>query len=149
MAFLDFLAQPLSWNLCPHFFAHPGSFLVTDPPRLARENKHRIASEWDQHVYVAVHDLKTRRVSHGALKARILISANDQRIDLLSLHGGANVPIAPVDFVWCGHDRRIPPVSARRKFPRPQAHKSSLYSQAFRWRLSRLRHRAVRWMGRS
>ena len=47
-----------------------------------------------------MHDLEARGVEDGAFESGILIAANDERIDILLAHGGANVVVAALDFGW-------------------------------------------------
>src|SRR5258708_31190297 len=97
--FFGFFAEPLSGDFRPDFFANEGSFLVTNPACLARENENGIAGERNQHVNVAMNDFKTGRVAHGPLKAGVLIATHDEGIDLFRFHGRANIFVAAIDLV--------------------------------------------------
>ena len=99
------LAQPAAGNLGPDFFLHERLLLVADPAGLLREDQHRIALQRDEHVDVAMHDLEARGVEDSAFEAGILIAADDERVDVLLAHGGADVGVAAGDFGLSGQIR--------------------------------------------
>ena len=104
-AFLRFFAEPLARNFRPDFFANERSFLITNPAGFARKNENGIAGERDKHVDVTVNNFETGGVPHGAFESGILIAANDQGIDLLGFHRGADIFVAAFDFCLAGHWR--------------------------------------------
>ena len=50
-------------------------------------------------------NLETGNVEDRALEAGVLVAADDQRIDILLAHGGANVVVAALDFGWTGQKK--------------------------------------------
>ena len=51
-----------------------------------------------------MHYFETRDVQDGAFKTRVLISADDKRIETRTLHGGTDVFVATIDLelAWQG-----------------------------------------------
>ena len=45
-------------------------------------------------------NLEAGGIKNRALEAGILIAANDERLDILLAHGGADVVVAALDFRW-------------------------------------------------
>ena len=92
------LAQPAAGNLGPDFFLHERLLLVADPARLLREDQRRIALQRDENIHVAMNDLEARGVEDSAFEAGILVAADDERVDILFAHGGADVGVAAIGF---------------------------------------------------
>ncbi len=97
---LGALAQPAAGNVGPDFFLHERLLLVADPAGFLREDQRRLALQRDQDVDVAMNDLEARGVEDRAFESGVLIAANDERVDILLAHGGADVVVAALDFRW-------------------------------------------------
>jgi len=52
-----------------------------------------------------MNDSKPEVYRYSAFESGILIAANDQGIDLLGFHGGADIFVATFDLVLAGHWR--------------------------------------------
>ncbi len=102
-ALFDFLTQPFARNLSPDFLANEGCLFVANPTRFTRENENRITGERDQHVDVTMDNLEVGNVAYRAFETGVLISADNQSVDLFGFHGRANVFVASLDFVLAGH----------------------------------------------
>src|SRR5208282_405176 len=98
------LAQPLAGNLRPDLIFHPGLVLVADPARFARKNQRGLIFERDDDVYITVDDFESGHIKDRALKPRILIAADDERVQSGCLHARANVLVAAIDFCLTWQD---------------------------------------------
>ena len=78
--------------------APENDWVVADPTCLARKKERWLTGERQQDVNVAVNDFETRDVANRAFETRVLIAANNERIDVISRHSCADVGVAPVDF---------------------------------------------------
>jgi hypothetical protein len=100
---LGSFAQPAARDIGPNFLLHEGLLLVADPARLLREHQHRIASQRDENAHITMYDLETRGVEYGAFEARVLVAADDERVDALFAHRGADIGVSAIDFYLGGH----------------------------------------------
>ena len=70
-----------------------GRPVLTDVPRLGREDDVRLAVRGDDDICVAMNDLEPRHVRHGALEARVLAPGDDERVEVVRRHRGADVRV--------------------------------------------------------
>ena len=113
------LARPVD-ELLP---LDPGRAVLADVTRLGREDDRRLTVDRQQHVRVPVHDHETAQIRDRALEARVLVAADDHRIESVSLRGFAHEPVPPFDLVLrqvrigrhshCCHESSTPFTSAQ------------------------------------
>ena len=56
-------------------------------------------SEWKQHIDIAVNNFESGCVENRTFEPGILIAADDEGIEFVGRHPGADVFVAAVDFV--------------------------------------------------
>ena len=72
--------------------------VLADVARLGREDDERVAVGRQDHVGVAVHDLEPGHVGDGALEAAVLAAGDDQRVEAVLGHCGADVRVATLEL---------------------------------------------------
>src|SRR4029078_1020561 len=70
-----------------------GCPVLTDVPRLGREDDVRLPVRRYDYIGVAVNDLEPRHVRDGPLEARVLVPGDDKRIEVVRRHRGTDVPV--------------------------------------------------------
>src|SRR5580704_18026429 len=92
------LRDPLAGNIGPHMLFHPRFDFVADPTGLPRKHQGGFAFERQHCVDVAINNFKTGDVQDSTFETRILIAADDERVETGTLHGSADVFVATIDF---------------------------------------------------
>ena len=80
---------------------------------LSGEDDRRVSLAREDHVRVAVHDLESRHVRHGAFEPGVLGATDDEGVQVLRLHRLADEAVATLDFLRAHHDRSNPFTSAQ------------------------------------
>ena len=84
--------------------------VLADVARLGREDDLRLAVRRHDDVGVAVHDLEAGEVRDRALEAGVLAAGDDQRVQLVLRHRGADVGVPARQF--CVHEASTPLIRA-------------------------------------
>src|SRR5262249_25305060 len=92
------IGNPLAGNFGPDVVLDPGFDLVADPAGFPGEDQGRFAFERQYNVNVTVNDFETGDIEHGPFEARVLVAADDQRVEACCPHGGADVFVTAIDF---------------------------------------------------
>ena len=69
-----------------------------DVARLGREDDVCVAVRRQHDVRVAMDDLEAGHVRHGALEPRVLAAGDDQRVEVMRTHRGADVRVPPLQL---------------------------------------------------
>ena len=97
----DVLARPIVEDLL-----ELGGAVLADVARLAREDDLRLPSRRHDHIGVAVDDLEAGEVRDRPLEARVLAPGDDQRVEIVLRHRGADILVPASQF--CVHAASIP-----------------------------------------
>jgi len=94
---LKVLTQPLSGNIGPHLVSNPGLLLVSDPACFAWEYERWLSLKRNEHISIAVYYLKSGYVPDSTFEPSILVSADQDCIDVAGDHSFAE-PIIPSSY---------------------------------------------------
>ena len=117
------LREPVAGTVDELLLVDPGRAVLADVARLAREDDRRLAVDRKEHVGVAVHDHEAAEVRDRAFEARVLVAADDHRVEPVTRRRLAHEPVTAFDlvlgqsgvrrFLQCCHDCSTPFTSAQ------------------------------------
>src|SRR5205807_4850185 len=77
---LGAVAYPSAWDFWPDLIFDPGLGFVADPAGFTRKDQRGLARQRQKNIHIAVHNLEPGRIEDRALKAGVLIAADDQGV---------------------------------------------------------------------
>ena len=72
--------------------------VLTDVPRLGREDDERVTIGRENHIGISMHDLESRHVADGTLEPAVFVAGDDERVEPVLPHRYTHVRVAPLEL---------------------------------------------------
>jgi hypothetical protein len=94
-------------HIRPNLIFNPGFGFIAYPTRFPRKYERWFTFQRNYDVYVPMNDFKPGNIEDRAFETGVLVAANDESVQVFTLHGITDILESPVDFrlAW----QRIPP----------------------------------------
>src|SRR5258708_210626 len=99
--------EPVTGHIRPNLIFDPGLGFIAYPTRFPRKYERRFAIQGNQNVNVSMYDFKPGNIENCTFEAGVLVAANDESVQVFTLHGITDILESPIDF--CLAWQRLPP----------------------------------------